>query len=83
MSRGLKSLLPHSFSKRLIINNDSSLNKGLATNRQKFVSHGQELSSLSVTPGKPFVDEQFQLKVFFHTADSQNISSSIVSYQAP
>ena len=85
MSRGLKSLLPYSFSKRLN-NNDSSLNKGLATfalaNRQKFVSQERELSSLSVTPDRPFVDEQFQLKVglFFHTADSQHISSNAILF---
>ena len=71
MSRGLKSLLPCSFRKRLN-KNDSSLNKGLATfsvanhHLKKFASQQRErrqLSSLSVTPDRPSVDEQFELKV--------------------
>ena len=69
MSRGLKSLLPCSFNKRLN-NNNNSLRKGLAAfvlaNNVNFVSQQREvhhLSSLSVTPDRPSVDEHFELKV--------------------
>ena len=73
MSRGLNtslSLLPRTFNKRLN-NTDRRLRKGLETfspaKHPNFVSQQRrelhQLSSLSVTPDRPSVDEQFQLKV--------------------
>ena len=71
--RGIQSLLPCSFSKRLAKNEKKhsiSLNKGFATfaltHDLKFASHQREVrpfSKLTVTPERPFVDEKFELKV--------------------